>query len=211
MLSLYLVRHGQTDYSLHNRFCGSIDPPLNATGLAMAEAFAIRYGREPWAAIYASPLVRAKQTAAPTAERAGLGIQIEPGLREIAYGDWEGRPEAEVEREQPERFHAWGAHPAAVAPPGGETALEIAARAIAAVDVIRSRHSEGRVLVVSHKATLRVLVCSLLGIDVDLFRQRIAQRVCALSIVELRPTGPLLQVLGDTSHLPAELVASDGT
>jgi probable phosphoglycerate mutase len=211
MLTLYLVRHGQTDYSLQNRFCGSIDPPLNQVGLAMADALAASYGTTPWAAIYASPRLRTRQTAAPTAEVAKVPIQVEDGLREIAYGEWEGRAEAEVAATEPERFHAWAAHPGRVAPPGGETAVEIAARALAAVEAIRARHTEGRVLVVSHKATLRVLLCALLGIDVDLFRARIAQRVCAVSIVELKSSGPLLQVLGDTSHLPPELLATDGT
>jgi probable phosphoglycerate mutase len=210
MLSLYLVRHGQTDFSRQNRFCGSIDPPLNAIGLAMADALAARYGDAGLSAIYASPLLRTRQTAAPIAARAGLAVQIEEGLREIAYGDWEGRPEEEIEREAPERFHAWAAHPAQVAPPGGETGYEIAARALAAVESIRRRH-DGKVLVVSHKATLRVLLCALFGVDVDLFRVRVAQKVAAISIVDFKSTGPLLQVLGDTSHLPAELLGLEGT
>jgi probable phosphoglycerate mutase len=211
MLTLYLVRHGQTDLSLANRFCGDIDPPLNATGLAMAEALAARYGGEPWAAIYASPRLRTRQTAAPTAARAALEVRIEEGLREISYGEWEGRAESEVEERDAARFHAWAAHPGQVAPPGGETGQQIAARAVAAIEAIRARHADGRVLVVSHKATLRVLLCALLGIDVDQFRRRIAQRVCAVNIVDFKSTGPLLQVLGDTSHLPPALLATDGT
>lgn len=211
MLSLYLVRHGQTDASLANRFCGRIDPPLNATGAAMAEALGARYGREPWAEIVASPLVRAQQTAEPTARAAGLPVTLDEGLVEIAYGEWDGRAEADVERDDPARFAAWAAHPGRVAPPGGETGAEIATRALAAVERIRARHQSGKVLVVSHKATLRVLVCALLGIDVDGFRARIAQKVCAVSIIDFRASGPLLQVLGDTSHLPAELLAGDGT
>ena len=216
MLSLYLVRHGQTDYSLHNRFCGSVDPPLNATGLAMAEALGARYGGgptagEPWRAIYTSQMVRAQQTAHPTAQRSKIGLTIDEGLREIAYGEWEGRPEADVQREDPERFAAWAAHPGRVAPPGGETGDAIAKRVLAALGRIRAAHSDGKVLIVSHKATLRVLVCALLGVDVDLFRVRIAQKTCAVSIIDFKSTGPLLQVLGDTSHLPPELLAGDGT
>ncbi len=211
MLSLYLVRHGQTDYSIANRFCGSIDPPLNATGVAMAEALGARYGAEPWAAIYASPRLRTQQTAAPTASRAGVPVQVEEGLREIAYGEWEGRPEADVERDDHARFSAWSTHPGRVAPPGGETGDQIAQRALAVIDAIRARHSDGKVLVVSHKATLRVLVCALLGLDVDLFRVRIAQKVCAVSVIDFKKTGPLLQTLGDVSHLPAALLAGDGT
>ena len=66
-------------------------------------------------------------------------------------------------------------------------------------------------LIVSHKATLRVLLCALLGIDVDLFRVRVGQRVGAISVVELRKSGPLLDRLGDIAHLPPELAAGDGT
>jgi probable phosphoglycerate mutase len=211
-LSLYLVRHGQTDASRANRFCGRIDPPLNATGVAMADALAARYGSEGFAEIVASPLERARQTAAPTARAAGLDVTLDEGLVEIAYGEWDGRAEADVERDDAARFHAWAAHPGRVAPPGGETGAEIATRALAAIERIRARHAGGgKVLVVSHKATLRVLVCALLGIDVDGFRARIAQKVCAVSIVDFKPTGPLLQVLGDTSHLPPALLAGDGT
>src|SRR5947207_15182276 len=98
MLSLHLVRHGQTDASLHNRFCGRIDPPLNPTGLAMAEALAARYGGEGWAEIACSPLQRARQTAAPTAARAGVALTVDDDLVEIAYGEWDGRAEADIER-----------------------------------------------------------------------------------------------------------------
>lgn len=211
-LSLYLVRHGQTDASRANRFCGRIDPPLNATGLAMADALAARYGTEGFAEIVASPLQRAQQTAAPTARAAGLPVTLDEGLVEIAYGEWDGRAEADVERDDAARFHAWAAHPGRVGPPGGETGADIATRALAAVERIRARHAGGgKVLVVSHKATLRVLVCALLGIDVDGFRARIAQKVCAVSIIDFPPSGPLLQVLGDTSHLPPALLAGDGT
>src|SRR5207302_11515346 len=124
------------------------------TGLAMAAAIARAYGKLGLTAIYASPKLRTRQTPAPTAAIAGLEVQLDEGLREIAYGEWEGRPEEEVERTEPERFHAWAAHPGKVSPPGGETAADIAARALPAIERIRARHSDGKVLVVSHKATL---------------------------------------------------------
>ena len=163
MLTLYLVRHGQTDLSRANQFCGDLDIPLNETGTAMAEALGLRYGGDPWAGIYASPRNRARATAQPVARRAGLEVQVLEGLREISYGEWEGKPEEEVAHMDPERFAAWGANPADVAPPGGETGRQIAVRALAAVEEVRARHAEGQVLLVSHKATLRVLLCALLG------------------------------------------------
>ncbi len=210
MLRLYFVRHGQTDYSNKNAFCGAIDAPLNAVGLAMADALGTRYGGEKWSAIYSSPLHRTQQTAAPTAKRAGVTVTLADGLHEIHYGSWEGRPEAEVEHEFPAEFAAWSAHPAHVAPPGGETATQIAARAMPVIDEIARTHT-GQVLIVSHKATIRVVLCALLGIDVDLFRVRIAQKVGAVSIVQMKKSGPLLEVLGDTSHLPPELRDAEGT
>jgi len=211
MLSLYLVRHGQTDYSRGNTFCGAIDPPLNATGQAMAEALAARYGDAEWAGIYASPLLRARQTAAPVAARAGVTVEHDDGLREIAYGGWEGRAEEEVERSEPEAFHAWSQNPGLVSPPGGETAYQIAARALPAIARIRDRHPSGKVLVVSHKATCRILVCALVGIDLNLFRARVSQPVASVTIIDIKKNGPMLRVLGDTSHLPAELAAAEGT
>ncbi len=208
---MYLVRHGQTALSAANMFCGAIDPPLSSLGTAMAEALAARYGDEKWAAIYASPLARARATAAPTARCAGFAVEIDEGLREIGYGAWEGRAEAEVAASEPAAFQAWAAHPGRVSPPGGESGEQVAARALAAIERIRARHPDGKVLVVSHKATIRVLTCALLGIDVDLFRARVAAPVASVTAFELRATGPLLLRLGDVSHLSPELASAEGT
>lgn len=206
MLALHLVRHGQTECSRENRFCGSgSDVPLLPVGVEMAEALAAYYGEDPWEAIYASPALRARQTAEPLAARRALPVRIEPGLREIAYGEWEGLLEDEVRRKFPDLFDRWAGDPGRTSPPGGEDGEAIAARALAAVDAIRARHSSGNVFAVSHKATIRVLVCALLGIDVGLFRARIGQPVSAVTIFEFRADGPFLRVMGDTSHLPRRL------
>jgi probable phosphoglycerate mutase len=211
MLTLYLVRHGQTEGSREGRFCGAIDVPLNQTGLAMAEALADFYGREPWAAIYASPRQRAVATAAPLARRLGLEVQVEPGIAEIEYGEWEGLLEQEVRTGDGERYRAWSARPGDVAPPGGESGQAIAARAMAVVSAIRARHADGQVLAVSHKATIRVLVCALVGLDLNLFRARIAQPVGSVNVIDFAAAGPLLRKLGDNCHLPAALRREEGT
>ncbi len=206
MLALYLVRHGQTECSRENRFCGSgTDVPLLPEGVEMAEALGAYYADEAWEAIYSSPALRARATAEPLASRVGLEVRIEPGLREIAYGGWEGLLEAEVRREFPALFERWVEDPGRFAPPGGESGLDIAARALPVVDSFRERHPSGNVLAVSHKATIRVLVCALLGLDVGLYRARIGQTVAAVTVFEFREHGPLLRVMGDTSHLPPHL------
>ena len=211
MLTLTFVRHGQTDCSLGNHFCGSSDVPLNKTGLEMAEALGAAYASEPWAAIYASPLLRARQTAEPLARRLGQAVQIEDGLREISYGDWEGLVETEIEQLYPAEFRAWSTDPARAAPPGGETAVQIADRALQAVRSIRDRHPDGHVLAVAHKATIRIVVCALLGIDLCLYRARVAQEVGAATTFQFKDAGPLLLTLNDVSLLPPHLRHAGGT
>jgi len=211
MLELCLLRHGQTDYSRENRFCGSIDPPLNEVGRRMADAFSVAHAGERWDALYSSPRTRAQETASALASRTGVTIALDDGLREIAYGEWEGLRHEEARGRWPEAYDYWAADTASRGTPGGETAFQVAARAVPVVERIRERHPEGRVLVVSHKATIRIIVCALLGLDVRLFRDRIAQPVAALTRFQIKKTGPLLIELGDISHMPPELRGLDGT
>jgi broad specificity phosphatase PhoE len=211
MLTIYFARHGQTEHSRENSFCGTLHAPLTPDGHRMAEALAEHWSHLPIQAVYASDRSRAIDTARPIAKRLNLTVQVEPGLGEIAYGEWEGRSEDEVEREQPEAFRAWHAHPDLVAPPGGETALQIEKRALAAIERIRGKAPDGAVLVVSHKATLRILICAFLGIPVGEFRRKIGMPVAAVSAVEFKSSGPLLKFLGDTQYLPEDLRGARGT
>ena len=198
--TVYFARHGETDFSREDRFCGDTDAPLNARGRAMAEALAEHYAGVAWAGLYASPMQRALDTVAPLAARVKLPVVQLAGLREISYGSWEGRSEKEL-RGTP-AFDAWAADPAKNAPPGGETALSIAARANTALADLRAAHPDGNVLVVSHKATIRILVCVLLGVDLARFRDRIGMPEASVTQVEFRGArGPLLVRLGDTAHL----------
>jgi alpha-ribazole phosphatase len=211
MLELYLIRHGQTDYSRENRFCGSIDPPLNDVGLRMADAFGAAYAHLPWTAIYASPRLRAQQTADALAKRVQVAITPDPGLAEIAYGEWEGLRHEEVREKWPDAYNYWSADVASRGTPGGETAFGVAARAAPVLERIRHQHLDGRVLLVSHKATIRILVCALLGMDVRLFRDRLSQGVAAVTKFEIKKSNAQLVMLGDVSHLPAELRGLEGT
>jgi len=211
MLELYLLRHGQTDFSRENRFCGAIDPPLNEVGMRMADAFGAAYARVPWTAIYASPRLRARQTAEALAHRVNVPIQIDDGLAEIEYGEWEGMRHEEVQSKFPDAYAYWSADVASRGTPGGETAFAVAARAAPVLERVRSRHREGRLLFVSHKATIRILVCALLGMDVRLFRDRLAQGVAAVTKFEMKKWGAQLVQLGDLSHLPPELRDLEGT
>jgi broad specificity phosphatase PhoE len=211
MLELNFLRHGQTDFSRENRFCGSIDPPLNEVGLRMAEAFGDAHGHRSWTAIYCSPRKRALQTADALARRVDVALILEDGLCEIAYGEWESMRHDEVKARWPEAYAYWAADTASRGTPGGETAFQVAARAAPVIERIRTHHADGRILIVSHKATIRILVCALLGMDVRLFRDRIAQPVAAVTRFEIKERTPMLSLLGDVSHLPMDLRDIEGT
>ncbi|MEO7156982.1 MAG: histidine phosphatase family protein, partial [Vicinamibacterales bacterium] len=137
--------------------------------------------------------------------------RVEDGLKEIEYGEWEGLKHDEVKARWPEVFAYWADDVASRGTPGGETAFHVAARAMRVVEAIRARHEHGNVLVVSHKATLRVITCALLGLDVRLFRQRLAQPVGAVTVFEVTSSTAQLAIFGDRSHLPEQLRNEAGT
>jgi broad specificity phosphatase PhoE len=210
-LNLYFLRHGQTASSRGNLFCGSIDPGLTEDGEVMAKEFAHAYSSTLWKAIYCSPRERAILTAEPLADALKIELQIRDGLQEINYGKWEGKDVETVDREYHDDYLRWLADPAWNPPTDGESAMTIAARALEVIEEISQKHDDGNVLVVSHKATIRILLCSLLGIDAGRFRFRLGMPVASISIVEFGKHGPLLKVLADRSHLSQRLRDLPGT
>ena len=211
-LTLYFLRHGQTTLSRHDNFCGSgLDPELTPEGLEMAHAFTDAYRSVAWAAIYASSLRRTIQTAQPLCDLLRMKLKARDDLQEIAYGEWEGLSKETVAEKYKEDYVNWLADPARNAPTGGELATTVAERGSRVLDQIRERFADGNVLVVSHKATIRILLCSLLGIDVGGFRYRLACPVASLSTVEFTANGPMLKTLADRSHLNEKLKSLPGT
>jgi len=210
---LYFLRHGQTAYSLTGGYCGTPenDPGLTPEGVAMAQAFATVYAHVPWSAAYVSPLRRARETAEPLCKRAGLTMELRDGLREVMYGRWEGMHPTEVDRVYHDEYVAWLTDPAWYAPVGGERAVDIARRSSQVLDEIEHHHPEGHILLVSHKATIRIMLCTLLGIDVGRYRDRMDMPVAAVSVVELARRGPLFHAIADRSHLDARLRALPST
>lgn len=199
MLSLYLLRHGETAFSHHNRFCGGIDAPLTADGRAMASAFAAAYADIPWSAIVTSSRTRTIDTATPLAARVGLAVQRDQRLDEMSYGDWQGLSKAEAAARDPEHFARWLQDPS-IGAPRGELPDDVAARALRALGELRDRHPRGSVLVVSHKAVLRIVLCRLLRLDVREYRT-MDWPVAALTRVDLDGARVSLQAFADVSHL----------
>ncbi|MCA2641029.1 MAG: histidine phosphatase family protein [Microcystis aeruginosa Ma_QC_Ch_20071001_S25] len=202
-LMLYFLRHGQTAYSKTGGYCGTPenDPGLTAEGIEMAEEFADVYRSLPWRAAYVSPLQRAIQTAKPLCEAVGLKLEIRQGLQEIGYGLWEGMHPNDIDRQYHDLYVRWLTDPAWNAPPNGERGIDIARRSAAVLEEIEHTHSDGNILIVSHKATIRIMLCSLMGIDVGRYRDRFEMPVAAVSIVELGSRGPLFHGISLRSHL----------
>lgn len=199
---LYLARHAQTASSAVDSFNGQRELPLTDHGRGQARKLGQRLSGVRWAAVYRSPLERTGETAALIAP--SIEAQIVKGLIEIDYGGWEGLSPEQARALNPGRYKAWVADPSATAPTGGETAAQVAERALAALDEIRSRHEDSPlpVLAVSHKATLRILGAALTGAPISKYRTRWSQDECALNLVELRAgKEPFLRLWNDTSHL----------
>lgn len=210
-LSLYFLRHGETTHSQTGGYCGELDPELTPSGLQMAQAFADAYRSVPWSAVFISPMKRTIATSRPLCNAIGIDPQLRAGLKEINYGEWEDRTPEYVQKHHGEDYVRWLTEPAWNPPTGGETSVQVASRAALVVAEIEKTFPSGNVLIVSHKATIRIILCSLLGIDVGRYRDRIEMPVASVSVVKFDTHGPLLQRLGDRAHLPNELRDRVGT
>jgi broad specificity phosphatase PhoE len=209
MLSLFLLRHGETEYSRQDRFCGHIDAELTEFGHEMARSFAEAHGTLPWQAIYTSTRRRAIKTASPLATRTGITIDPVPALDEIHYGEWQGRSKSEIAARDPEYFLQWTQNPT-IGAPGGESAFDVGKRALTVIDHICARHDDGNVLIVGHKTLLRIVICLLTGTDLRRYRE-LPQPVAALTIIDVRDGGPALRLLANNSYLPDHLRGDDLT
>jgi len=153
MAQILLARHGETDWNLGRRVQGHTDIPLNANGIAQAQALADELAAEPIVAIYSSDLERARDTAAAVAARHGLLVAVDPDLREKNFGRWEGLTDTQIRERFPDaKRGSWG---------DGETTEAVRERAVAAITRMRDRHPEGLLLLVAHGGPLRALLAHL--------------------------------------------------
>ena len=202
MTRLILTRHGETTWHAENRYAGSTDLPLTPRGHEQAA----RLGR--WArgagldALWASPLARARETAAPAAEATGLRLQVDPRLRELDFGRGEGLTRAEMEARFPDALRAFLEDPVAHHLPGGEDPRAAVARARTCLEDISAALPGGHVLVVMHSTLLRALLCDLLGVALGEYRRIFpAVHNCSLTAVRLR--GTYAELLEFNTPLPS--------
>lgn len=198
---VYLVRHGATELSSEDRFAGAIDVLLSDQGRDQSRRLGARLAAAPLSAVFASPMKRTLETARLIVEPHALEVRPVDGLREIAHGRWEGKTRREVEDEFAEEYTRYEHDPYSFAPTGGESGLQVTARALPSLLRIVEEHADQQILVVSHKATIRLLLSSLLGFDPRKYRDRLDQSPCALNVLDFKNLeNARLTLFNDTSH-----------
>lgn len=154
-MMLYVARHGETAWNRAGRYQGQLESELTQTGREQARALAHTLAGHAFAAIYASPLARCRDTAQALSDACGVPVRLDDRLIEIAHGTWEGRLREAIEREEPELYAQWRTHPERVAFPGGESLADVAGRWQA---FLGGLHDAGDVAVVTHDVLVRIAI-----------------------------------------------------
>ncbi len=198
---VFMIRHGATELSLEDRFAGETDVNLSPEGRWQAERLAERLADTKISAIYCSPMRRTLETASIIASKCRLNPIPREELREINHGHWETMRRAEVEAQFPEEYAAWQEDPFTFAPIGGESGLSVMARALPVLRELVAAHDGEHIAIVSHKATIRLMISSLLGFDARGYRDRLDQSPACLNILDFKdPVRARLMLFNDVSH-----------
>ena len=200
MTSIYLVRHGQTAWNKEEIFRGRTDVPLDETGLKQAELAGEYFKGIEIGAIYSSPLSRALQTAQKIAQFNDLKVQPLPGIIDMSFGNWEGRPHQEIREKDSKTYRQWVEEPHLVRLPGGESLDDVRVRAMAALEEVIRDHSGKTLVIVSHRVICKVLICAILGLDNSHFWQ-ITQDTTAINLIQYRKEKYILSLMNETCHL----------
>ena len=200
MTIMHLVRHGRSVWNAAGRIQGQIDIELDAIGLQQAQRIADRLGREPIAAIYSSPLLRAKATADAIAERFKLPVTPDARLMEYHFGAISGMTWDEVAESHPELANRWLEDPWAVPVAGSEGRVNFAARVMSAMEDICAQHPAVHVAIVAHGGTFGVYLTAMLGLDLNR-RHPFHFGNTSLSLVEMREGVFHIHGLNNMCHL----------
>lgn len=200
-MRLIVARHGQTERNRNAIALGRDDVPLNETGLCQAKALGERLSREPVAAVYTSPLQRALRTAEAVAEPHHLSTTVDERLIEMHVGELDGLTFPAIRERYPGLIERWLTEEGPEHPfPGGESLVEVAERAWAAVQDIAARHPGEAAVVVTHNLVILCVLCRALGLDLARFR-RLKHDVAALSVIEFASGRTTVVSINDTAHV----------
>jgi alpha-ribazole phosphatase len=202
-----LIRHADPEDEARGRCYGRLDVGLSAAGLARAEALARRLKPLELAALYASPRLRARQTAAAICTARALEPVRDDRLRELDFGEFEGRTYDDIQREQPEFFRRWMASPTKVRFPAGESYAELRERVSATLDSLRTIHVGHMFAVVSHGGVVRAALAALLRLpDENAFALDVGY--ARVSVVDWFDGTAVVRLMNSaTADVPAEIGA----
>jgi broad specificity phosphatase PhoE len=202
-LRLLAIRHGATAWSRERRYAGSKDIALSPEGRRQCAVLAQTLGPLPLAAVYASPLARARESAAAIAAARGIDVTIEPDFREMSFGDWEGLTREEVERRFPADYAAWRTAPERFARPGSEPLAAVAERVLRGLEELRGAHHGETVVLVTHAVVTRLIVLAALGLGPDrLWSVEVSP--AGISEIEYRDDWTTVHRVNTLAHLDAE-------
>ena len=205
-MRILLLRHAETQGNRARRFQGGRDSPLSAAGREHAAAAARLLAASPLAAVWTSPLGRARETAAIIAAPHGLPVREAEAFKEMGLGVWEGLTREEVRARFPESLEAWAETPHEAAWPGVEPLVAVRARALAGLAALQQAHAGQTVCLVSHGVTCRVLILEALGLGLDrLWSLQLSST--GISELEFRDDWTTLHRMNSLVHLADTAIA----
>ena len=206
MTTVYIVRHGETDFNRQYRFIGSTDHPLNERGIAQVETLRAPMSKIPLDKIYSSPLKRTMMTAERICNGRDLEIVPIDDIREIHCGGWEGLNRAEIEAKWPGEIDLWENKPDLLHMEGGETFLEVQERAVRGIVDIVNRERGKRIAVACHMLTIQLIMAKLLNVPIRDVWQMVRLENTSITTMQIDDNGDFEVVRwADDSHLPDEL------
>lgn len=222
-MRLVLVRHGATPNNVEARYTGQSDVPMSGLGERQADALARRLASTPFDLIVSSDLVRARSTAERIAEQQACELRLDPDLREVGMGEWEGMTVAAVAERYRDALARWEEDPTRYAPPGGESLQQFAARAGQALSHWTEAGVGEHILLVTHGGVVGVIVCLALGLPLE-YRRQFARDNTSITELDLQPdslsgteyggvpTARRVQLvrLNDTAHLEGLMRPGEG-
>ncbi len=204
------IRHGETMWNVDTRIQGHLDIGLNDTGRWQAERLGLALSGEPIAAIYASDLSRAHDTALAVSRSTGVPVRAEPGLRERCFGEFEGRTFAEIELELPEQAKRWRQRDPAFTPAGGESLLVLQARVLATAARLAARHPGEQIALFGHGGVMDILYRAATRLDLQAARTW-ALGNTAINRLLWSPEGFSLVGWADVQHLSDDALDESST
>ncbi len=199
----YIVRHGQTEWNILGKTQGQGNSKLTEKGILQAKELSVGMEKYPIDMIFSSDLGRAVQTAEIVGEKFGIEVQKTEALREMGFGEWEGKLIPEITEKYADIYKTWRNEPHLAKIPGGETLDTIKKRLEIFINDLNEKYDNKNILLVSHSVTVRVFLLLMLDSDMKNI-YRIKQDNTALNIVEWRNYGPVVTKMNDTSHITGD-------